>query len=209
MPIRQRPSTDVPAIPKDSLVLVTAANSWQGLHIVDQLLEHGYRVRGTVRDAEKAVWTSKYFLDRYGAGRYTTAVIPDMAVKHAFDIAVRSCAGVIHVASVTSMNANPNEVVTPSIAGALNALEAAALEPSVKRFVYCSSVAAAISHERGYRNEVTSQSWNMLDFNDAWSPPPYEEDRALSVYGASKMQTEAAVWRWYELKRPGFTLNAG
>ena len=96
-----------PALPNDSLVLVIGANSWQGLHIVDQLLERGYRVRGTVRDADKAVWTAKYFRNKYGAGRYTTAVIPDMAAKYAFDIAVHGCSGVVHVASVMSMSPDP------------------------------------------------------------------------------------------------------
>lgn len=234
-----RPTTGVEqsAIPKDALILVTGANSWQGtyewrpslcaaamivsvlgqvltyrdigIHIVDQLLDHGYRVRGTVRDAEKAVWTSKYFKDRYGIGRYTTAIIQDMAKQYAFDIAVRGCSGVIHVASVTSMSPNPNEVITPSIAGATNALEAANKEPNVKRFVYCSSVAAAVSHDRGVRNEISSDSWNMLDFDDAWAPPPYDLDRARSVYASSKMQTEAALWRWYGRRKPLFTLNTG
>lgn len=98
-----------PAILRDSLVLVTGANSWQGIHIVDQLLERGYRVRGTVRDGDKAVWVSKFFGERYGAGRFFSAVIPDMAAKNAFDLAVRGCSGVVHVASVTSMSSNPNE----------------------------------------------------------------------------------------------------
>ena len=49
----------------------------------------------------------------------------------------------------------------------------------------------------------------MADFNYAWAPPPYEEDRVLSVYASSKMQTEAAVWRWYEVKGPSFALNTG
>ncbi|KAK3687074.1 hypothetical protein LTR37_019188 [Vermiconidia calcicola] len=130
-----------------------------------------------------------------------------MARQDAFDIAVRGCSGVVHVASVTSMSPDPNEVITPSIAGALNALEAAAKEPAVRRVVYCSSVAAAVSHDRGVRNEITSDSWNMLDFEDAWAPPPYERDRAMAVYASSKMQTEAAVWRWYAKKKPAFVLN--
>ena len=189
------PEQQAVAIPRDSLILVTGANSWQGLHIVDQLLDQGYRVRGTVRDAEKAVWTGKYFKDRYGAGRYTTSIIQDMAKQFAFDIAVRGCSGVIHVASVTKASPDPDEIITPSIAGAINALEAAAREAGVKRFVYCSSVAAAVSHDRGVRNEITSESWNMLDFEDAWAPPPYQADRLRPVQASSKMQTEAAVWR--------------
>ena len=200
---------DSPSLPRDSLVLVTGANSWQGMHIVDQLLEHGYRVRGTVRDAEKAVWTSKYFKDRYGAGRYTTAVIPDMVPQGAFDLAARGCSGVIHVASNTSFSPDPNVVIPPSIAGAVNALEAAAKEPQVKRFVYCSSVSAAVNSGTGVRNHVTSDSWNMSAFSKAWEPPPYEDDRCWAVYCSSKMQTEQAVWRWYKERRPQFVLNAG
>lgn len=100
-------------------------------------------------------------------------------------------------------------VITPTIAGALNALEAAAREPNVKRFVYCSCVAASVSCDRTVRSEVTNQSWNMADFNYAWAPPPYDDERSLSVYASSKMQTEAAVWRWYEVKGPSFALNTG
>ena len=204
-----RPSLDETAIAKNSLILVTGANSWQGFHIVNQLLERGYRVRGTVRDPDKAVWTAKYFRDQFGPGRYLTAIIPDMAVRGAFNLAIRGCSGVIHTAHVTSMSGNPNDVVTPSIAGALNALEAAVLEPLVTRFVYTSSVNATISHERNEPNEVNSQSWNMMDFRDAWSPPPYGEDRAFPTYNASKMQTEAAVWKWHDTKKPHFVLNSG
>lgn len=179
------------------------------MHIVDQLLEHGYRVRGTVRDANKAVWTSKYFKDRYGVGRYTTAIIPDMSKQHAFDIAIRGCSGIIHVASVTTESSNPNEVITPSIAGAVNALEAAHKEVNLKRFVLTSSVGAAVSCYRGERNEVTSDSWNMLDFDDAWAPEPYDDGRVHAVAASSKMQTEAAVWRWYHRRKPHFILNTG
>ena len=202
-------SLDKPAIPRDSLVLVTGANGWQGLHIVDQLLEHGYRVRGTVRDAEKAVWTSDYFREKYGAGRFTTAIIPDMVPQGAFDLAARGCAGVVHVASVMSFSPDPNEVIAPSIAGALNALEAAMKEPSVRRFVYCSATAAAVSQGTAMRNEVTNESWNMSAFKTAWEPPPYEHDRAWAVFSSSKMQAEQAVWRWYRRNKPIFTLNTG
>ncbi|EMC93230.1 hypothetical protein BAUCODRAFT_76019 [Baudoinia panamericana UAMH 10762] len=198
-----------PAIPKDSLVLVTGANGWLGMHVVDQLLEHGYRVRGTVRSAEHAVSTSGCFSRKYGPGRFTTAVIPDMVPKDAFHIAVRGCAGVIHVASVMNFSPDPNEVIAPSIAGALNALEAAAKESGVKRFVYCSASAAAVAQGSGYREDVTSDSWNMASFRTAWEPPPYEIDRAWAVFASSKMQTEQAVWRWYNQRewRVNFALN--
>lgn len=228
---RPMPAIEQLALPKDSIVLVTGANSWQGeskyncvlglrrstltyyyltgMHIVDQLLEHGYRVRGTVRDADKAVYTAKYFKDKYGIGCYSTAIIQDMSKQWAFDIAVRGCVGIVHVASVMTMSPNPTEVITPSIAGAINALEAAHKEINLKRFVLCSGVGAAVSCYRSERNEITSESWNMLDFEDAWAPEPYEDSRAHAVAASSKMQTEAAVWRWYNRRKPQFVLNTG
>lgn len=42
------------AIPKNALVVVTGANGFIASHVVDQLLLAGYRVRGTVRNTEKA-----------------------------------------------------------------------------------------------------------------------------------------------------------
>ena len=179
------------------------------MHVVDQLLDRGYRVRGTVRDAEKAVWTSKYFKEKYGVGRYTTAIIQDMSKQYAFDIAIRGCVGIVHVASVTTTSSNPNEVITPSIAGAINALEAAHKEINLRRFVLCSSASAAVSCYRGERNEVTSESWNMLDFEDAWAQEPFDDGRVHAVAASSKMQTEAAVWRWYNRRKPRFILNTG
>ncbi|KAH9826674.1 aldehyde reductase II [Teratosphaeria destructans] len=154
---------DAFALPTQSLILVTGANGWLGMHVVDQLLEHGYRVRGTVRNAEKAISTGKYFGENGDA----------------------------------------------TIAGALNALESAAKESGVKRFVYCSAAAAAVSEELRTINEVTGESWNMAAFEKAWNDaPPYDDlERALAVFAGSKMQAELAVWRWYRNLKAHFVLN--
>lgn len=124
-------------------------------------------------------------------------------------MAVRDCSGIIHIASVTTPSPDPNEVITPTIAGAIGALESATKDANIKRFVLCSSVSAAVSHYREVRNEITSASWNMLDFEDAWAKPPYEYSRVAAVAASSKMQTEAAVWRWYTKHQPYFVLNTG
>lgn len=39
-----------------SLVVVTGANCNISSHVVDQLLQRGYRVRGIVRDVSKSQW---------------------------------------------------------------------------------------------------------------------------------------------------------
>jgi len=73
------------AVPKGSTVLVTGANGYLGMHVVDQLLTSGYKVRGTVRDSEKAQWTTEYFDEKYGKGNYEASVVADLSQEGAFD----------------------------------------------------------------------------------------------------------------------------
>jgi len=76
-------------IPKGSLVLVTGANGYLGLHVADQFLEAGYKVRGTVRDEDKASWTKEYFDGKYGVGNYEAVVVKDIAAEGAFEKIVK------------------------------------------------------------------------------------------------------------------------
>lgn len=198
-----------PSLPRDSLILVTGASTFQGTHICDQLLEHGYRVRGVVPTPERAVTTAKFFMDKFGSGRYTTAIIPDTVPQNAFDIATKTCSGIVHVPEESDFDPDPNVAIPPVIASAINALEAAGRESTVRRFVYCSSTTAAANAGNGTRSKVTADSWNMAAFTAAWEPPPYTIDRAWAVYAAGKMQTEQAVWKWHRDRRPNFVLNCG
>lgn len=78
-----------PAIPKNSLVLVTGVNGYIGSHIADQLLEAGYRVRGTTRNLEKVKGLNALWEQKYGTGKVEVVVVPDMATEGAFDEAVK------------------------------------------------------------------------------------------------------------------------
>lgn len=75
-------------LPKHSIVLVSGSNGWIASHIVDQLLQAGYNVRGTSREVAKAQWLKEYVERAYGPGRFEIAVVPDMGVEGAFDEAV-------------------------------------------------------------------------------------------------------------------------
>lgn len=75
----------IPAIPKESLVLVTGVNGYIASHVAEQLLEHGYRVRGTVRDAYKADYMHALFDDKYGEDAFEVQIVKDMATDGAFD----------------------------------------------------------------------------------------------------------------------------
>ena len=74
-------------IPPGSLILVTGANGFIGSHVADQLLEAGYRVRGTSRNESKSAWVKELFDGKYGQGKFETAVVQDMSQPGAFDAA--------------------------------------------------------------------------------------------------------------------------
>lgn len=104
-----------------------------------------------------------------------------------------------------------DKVIPITVAGAVNALKAAYAEPSVKRFVLTSSSAAAVGIlESG--TTVTEKSYNLKAVERAWSGPPYEPERPVIVYEASKTEAELAVWKFHNenrSKRPDLVLNAG
>ena len=76
------------AIPTGSLILVTGANGYIASHIVDQLLQLDYRVRGTSRTATKLEWLKARSDVKYGKDKFEIAVVKDMAEPGAFDQAV-------------------------------------------------------------------------------------------------------------------------
>jgi nucleoside-diphosphate-sugar epimerase len=78
-----------PAIPKDSLVLVTGVNGWLGSHVADQFLQAGYRVRGTTRDLKKAEALKEFWEKQYGPDKLELVVVKDMSHDGAFDEAVK------------------------------------------------------------------------------------------------------------------------
>ena len=77
------------AIPKGSLVLVTGVNGFIGSHVADQLLNAGFKVRGTTRDEGKAEMMCETFHKKYTKDAFETIIIPDMSADDAFNEAVK------------------------------------------------------------------------------------------------------------------------
>lgn len=82
-------------IPKGSLVLVTGVSGYLGLHVADQLVLAGYKVRGTVRDEEKAEWTTEYFTTTYGSGHFEVAVVQDLSKDGVYEKLVKGMLSLI------------------------------------------------------------------------------------------------------------------
>ena len=68
----------MPAIAPGDRVLVTGANGFLGVHVVDILLNKGYAVRGVVRSLDKEDHIKKLFA-KYG-DRFELAVVKDITV---------------------------------------------------------------------------------------------------------------------------------
>ncbi|KAK6856496.1 aldehyde reductase [Apiospora arundinis] len=199
---------DDPAIPKDSIVLITGVNGFIASNVADQFLKFGYRVRGASRDPAKHAWLSNLFDTKYGPGKFEFATVPNMDAAGAYNEAVKGVAAIIHTATNYSMNPNPYEVVPATIAGTLNALKAAASEPSVKRFVLTSSSASALIPKPNTPCTVTTETWNDETVAFAYRDPPYEPERAYPVYAASKTLAEKEAWKFVRETQPSFILNA-
>ncbi|KAI4174556.1 MAG: hypothetical protein LQ348_006359 [Seirophora lacunosa] len=212
-----------PAIPVGSLVLVTGVNGYIGSHVADQLLQAGYRVRGTVRDEIKGAGVRDLFAEKYGQDRIEIVTVADMVQPGAYDEACKGISrrassvldshpptgvsGVAHVASDMTFAPDPNKVVPGMVAAAMGAASAAAKQASVKRFVYTSSFAAITNAKPNVEHSISVSQWNDEAVADAWAPPPYTPDRGGSVYAASKVQAEQALWKFAAEQTPAFALN--
>src|SRR5580765_4206043 len=130
----------------DKPVCVTGASGFIAAHIVRELLERGYRVRGTVRSLRQP---GKYtFLTQLpGAADRLELVEADLLAPGSYDAAVAGCDVVMHTASpyLIDVKDPQRDLVDPAVKGTLNVLTSAKAA-GVGRVVLTSSM-SAISDE--------------------------------------------------------------
>ncbi|KAK3369247.1 hypothetical protein B0T24DRAFT_357282 [Lasiosphaeria ovina] len=197
-------------IPKGSIVLVTGATGFIGSHTVVELLQKGYKVRGTVRNLEQASWLPalpriKPYADK---GDLELVEVPDLGVPRAFDDAVRGVSAIINVAAITSFDLDPNNVIPADIQGITSILESAMTQPTVRALVHTSSILASTMLMPGLDHDVGPDLFNDLAVQLAWAPPPHGPSQPILVYAAGKVESDKALWKFVDEHKPKFRVNA-
>lgn len=203
------PPTAAAGIPSGSWVLVTGVNGFIASHVALQLLDRGYKVRGTVRDLSTTSWlTEDLFAEQHAAGSFQLYEVPDFTQRHAFQSSVKGVGAIAHIASPNNFDPDPAKVIPPAVVSTMEILQEASSEPSVRQVVFTSTpYAAADMLLPGNAVHVEKNTWNLGLVEAANAPPPYLPSRGPIVYGASKLETEKAVWRFLEQEKPRFNIN--
>jgi len=158
-------------------VLVTGASGYIAGHLVDELLQHGYRVRGTVRDLSD---TDK--IAHMQTGSSLELVSADLTEDKGWSEAVAGCDVVFHTASPFFLSEDESALVGPAVDGTLRVLKAAH-GAGVKRVVMTSSTAAIINTDA---ERYTEAQWSDVE--------------RCNPYPKSKTLAERAAWDYVEGK---------
>lgn len=202
-------SPSATTIPAGSWVVVTGATGFLASHVTIQFLDRGFKVRGTVRDLSQSSWLLEGPFKPYAeSGALELVAVPDLGADGAYDEAVKGVSAIVHIAYVTKIVPDPNEVITPSVNGIKTIINAATEEPSVREIVFTSSALSASPLIQKEDNGMVGRySWNDTVLQAAWAPPPYGMSHAIANYPASKVAAEKEVWRSVEEEKLHFTVN--
>lgn len=186
-------------------VLVTGATGFVAGHIVVELLEHGYAVRGTVRDLGGTGRRAHLVEHAARVGGDLEFVAADLDHDAGWAEAVAGCTQVLHVASPfpATPPADDNELIRTAVDGTLRVLRAAAAAPGVRRVVLTSSI-AAIAH--GHRDDAvrTEADWTVVERS-----PAYQRSKTLAERAAWEFAGSLPAARGLELVvvNPGMVLG--
>lgn len=194
----------MPTVSDQAYVLLTGASGFLAAHIAQQLIERGFKVRGTVRSQEKGEYLSKHVVK--DSKNWDFVIVEDVEKEGAFQEAVKGVDAVLHTASPFHFNVQDphKDLIDPAVKGTKNLLQAAASEASIKRVVITSSFAAIVNPYDPVYVFKEDKDWNE------YSPKQVEEKGKdvdpAQAYRASKTLAERAAWDFIEKEKPGFDI---
>jgi nucleoside-diphosphate-sugar epimerase len=165
------------------LVLVTGISGFLGGHVALQLLEEGYRVRGSLRNLQRADKV-RATLEKHGADVSRLEFVAlDLLSDTGWAEAMEGVRYLQHVASpfVLQQPKDRQELIKPAVEGTRRALTAA-FAAGVERVVLTSSVAAIVYGHDDYDRVFTTEDWTIPDSS------------RITAYAESKLRAEQEAW---------------
>ena len=168
-------------------VLVTGATGFIAMQTIIDLLEAGYRVRGTVRSLDRAESLRDTIREHTPMADTLECVEADLSSDRGWADAVSGCDAILHIASPfpAVLPKNHDDLIKPATEGALRVLRAAK-NAGVARVVMTSSL-AAIGYGWGDNRP------DLLD-ESKWSDPDNLKDN--TAYTRSKTIADKAAWHY-------------
>ena len=175
-------------------VLVTGTTGFIGLHCVQQLLEKGFAVNGTLRSFDRKDEVINALSSHNTSTEHLSLFETDLLEDKGWDEAIEGCEYVLHVASPFVLTPESEDFfVKPAVEGSLRVLKLAN-KHKIKKLVLTSSFAAMAD---------TLEEKDSFDETD-WSDPNKKNIRS---YGKSKTLAEKAAWDYMASNTPSFSLT--
>ena len=175
-------------------VLVTGATGFIGLHCIQQLLDQGYQVNGTLRSMNRKDEVLESLKNHNTSVEHLSLFEVDLLSDDGWDAAIEGCDYLLHIASPFVLtNESLEFFVKPAVEGATRALKFAQ-KHNVKKVVLTSSFAAIGDTFDG------TQSFDESHWSDTTN------DR-MTFYAISKTLAEQAAWDYVKENNVDFKLS--
>ena len=188
----------------EKLILLTGISGFIAKHCAVEMLNAGYRVRGTVRDLAKADKV-RVTLAKHCDVSKLEFVEADLMSDKGWAEAAKGVYGVLHVASpfIIETPKDENDLIRPAVDGTMCVLKAA-ISAGAKRFVQTSSIAAIMAGHGERTKPFTEDDWTILDGPHVSA---YEKSKTLAERAARDYLASTKADIHYASVNPGFVLG--
>jgi len=197
-------------IDKSKPVIVTGGTGYVASWIVKKLLEEGINVNATVRDPSDAQKVEHLMAIAKASAGKLRLFKADLFDSASFDEPMQGCELVIHTASpffITGIKNPEEELIRPAKEGTKNVLESAKRNPTVKRIVHTSSVAAIYGDNADIASTpagiFTEKEWNKTS---SVEHQPYSYSKTIAEKEAWTIAKQQEQWDMLIIN-PGWILG--